>query len=231
MQECFDALLAMQQFIEDHENEVKSGQGKVRVENGRIVLHNDPDVTLNRLFKDFIVKSRTVLYHLFSTTKFLDHDLSFLQVKDDAKFELAAKRFSIKVPGRRGEIILDLLRSDRASWSSTLIGIRNRVVHDVDCPALRIIHFVENGAARVVFPTIQGTESRIFTQRIWDNLFEFVEDVQVLVLGLYLPPHLVVLQTQPSQRTNNDPAKYKLALRSADVPPEELLIRFHRRAE
>jgi hypothetical protein len=225
MQESFDALLALHQFVEAHEKETASGQGNVRVENGRIVLYGDPDVTLNRLFKDFIVKSRTVLYHLFSITKFLDYDLGFFQLKEDVKFEEAARKFLVKLPGRRGETIIALLRNDRQSWSSMLIGIRNIVIHEVDCPALHIVYFIENGSARALFPTVQTTELREFSQRIWDNLFEFVEDVEVLVLGVHLSPNLVVFQRHPSQRAINDPAKYGVVMRPVDVPPDELVIR------
>jgi hypothetical protein len=225
MQECFDVLLALHQFIEGHEKEVASGHGTVRVENGHIVLDGDPDISLNRLFKDFIVKSRTVLYHLFSITKFLDYDLGFFQIKEDSKFELAANEFLVKLPGRRGEVILDLLRGDRRSWSPILIEVRNLVIHNVDFPSLRIVHFVENGKARVIFPTIQKSDLRQFSQTIWDNLFEFVEDVEVLLLGVHLSPVMVVFQRPPSQRVSNDPAKYTVVMRPADVPPDELVIR------
>jgi hypothetical protein len=227
MQECFDALLALQSFIVDYENEVRAGTGRVQVKQGQIIIDGDPDVTLNRLFKDFITKARTVLYHLFGITKFLGYDLGFFQIKDDAKFEERAEGFHQKVPGRRGEIILELLRADRKAWSKMLIELRNIVIHKTECPALRIVHWIDDGSVRVKFCTVQGVEIREFGQLIWKNLFEFVEDLLILVLALQLSPLLVVYQTPPSQRVANDPAKYKVVVRPSDVPKDELVIQFH----
>ncbi len=81
MQECFDALLALHAFIEQHQKDLAAGKGGALTETGQIVLEHNPGVTLNRLFKDFIVKARTVIYHLFSIAKFLGHDLSFSSVR------------------------------------------------------------------------------------------------------------------------------------------------------
>ena len=202
-----------------------AGKAGALTETGQIVLEHDPEVTLNRLFKDFVVKARTVLYHLFSITKFLGHDLSFFQRAKDEDFEKDAAQFLVKVPGRRGDIILSLLRGDRQSWGPLLIDVRNKMIHEPDCPSLRVLHVVEKKAIRAVFSTVQCRPIVEFTQLLWDNLFEFVEDVEVLLLGLHLNPGLVVLETDPGQRVNNDPAKYKLTMRPANVPPEELVIR------
>jgi len=109
LRECRDVQLELAALIDGHAKEVESGVG-VEVVNGYIQVLNDIEPKLNRLFKDFFSKARTALYHLLgqgrasdSVTCFLlARSVSFVQAKDDSKFEEGAARFLRDIPRREG---------------------------------------------------------------------------------------------------------------------------------
>jgi len=198
LRECRDTQLELIALINTHIAEVENGVG-VEVCNGHIHLLNDVEPRLNRLFKDFFSKARTSLYHLSGQVKnpksvthfLLGQSISFVQAKDDAKFEEGAKKFLRDVPGEKALGLMNMLREDRANWCSTLIGTRDRIVHDVDCPQLKINYRVEEERVRAFFPTVNGCELRQFANTCWENLYQSVEETVLLCIAIRMPDYII----------------------------------------
>jgi len=230
MRECFDVQLELNKFIDTHLKEVAAGHC-VEVRNGNIVLLQDIEPTLNRLFKDFFVKARTVLYHLFGqkahkkqssksvVETLLGHDLGFVQIEDDAKFEQKAQEFLRQVPGAAASGLIDMIRGDRKTWSSGLINIRNTIIHDVTCPRLKMTYMVVNGMVRVGLPRVNKIELRKFVGLHWDNLCDAVEETIVASFNVKLSPNFLFRYIPEGSRDPHCPMRYEIVLRPDNIPP------------
>jgi hypothetical protein len=199
LRECRDVQLELAALIDGHAKEVESGVG-VHVLNGHIQVLNDIEPKLNRLFKDFFSKARTALYHLVgqknvpeSVTYFLldRRSISFMQVKDDAKFEEDAAKFLREMPGEKARSLINMVRGDRAAWSSTLIGTRDRIIHDINCPQLKMNYGVVGGKVRAGFPTVSGQELRQYLNLFWENLYQAVEETVLLCIAIRMPDNFM----------------------------------------
>jgi hypothetical protein len=230
MRECYDVHLEFNKFIAQHIEDVAAGR-HVEITNGNISIINDIEPSLNRLFKDFFVKARTVLYHLFGqkvrkgkasiksiTEVLLGHDLSFVQVEDDAKFEKKAQEFLQKVPGEAAKGLINMLRGDRQTWASGLIDIRDTIIHDVKCPRLKMRYAIIEGQVKIGFPTVQKTELRKFVDLFWQNLSDAVEDVVVCCFNVKLSPVFVMCRVAEKDRDPNCPMRYQVAMRPENIP-------------
>lgn len=229
MRECHDAQLEFHRFIDQHLEDVAAGRC-IEINNGHLVLLEDIEPALNRLFKDFFVKARTVLYHLFGqkphkgssyksvTEVLLSQDLGFVQLGDDTKFETKAQEFVLKAPGEAAKGLIDMLRGDRKSWSSELIDIRNTIIHDVKCPRLEMKYALINGMAKVGFPTINKMDLHEFVRLFWDNLYEAVEDAIIGCINIKLSSVFVICRIAEGARDPQYPVKYQISMRPAHIP-------------
>jgi hypothetical protein len=198
LRECRDAQLELTSFIENHIREAQAGIG-VEIENGHLNVSNDIEPKLNRLFKDFFSKARIALYHLLcqkmhpeSVTYFLlGYALSFVQAKTGAEFEKGAVKFLPQIPGEKARALVDLLRGERATWGLMLIGIRDRITPDIDCPRLRMNYRIESGETSPLFPTVDRQELRQYLNLFWENLYQAVEEIVLLCIAIRMPDWLV----------------------------------------
>jgi hypothetical protein len=135
LRECNDARRELGRLIKQHIEDVREGRSVV-VSNGHIEVLEDIEPVLNRTTNSFFVAARTALYHLFgqktdpskgpharSLTEILcGYNLSFAQSKKDATFEQEAAKFLLAKPGWAANHLIDVLRSDRTTWSPGLAG-------------------------------------------------------------------------------------------------------------
>lgn len=220
LRECRDVQLELAALIEGHTKEVESGVG-VDVVNGHIQVLNDIEPRLNRLFKDFFSKARIALYRLLgqknapkSVTYFLlGRSISFVQAKDEAEFEKAAARFLGEVPGEKAQDLMNMLQGDRAAWSSTLIGTRDRIIHDIDCPQLKMNYGVAAGKVCAFFPTVSGRELRQYLNLFWENLYQAVEETVLLCIAIRMPDYIVPCRIPNDQVDPKLPFRWCFALR------------------
>jgi hypothetical protein len=228
LHECRDAQLDLNRFVEQHTKEVESGK-IARAENGHIRLLANSDVELNRLYSSFIDAARKVLYHLFGqrdkpdsvTYMLLGRSISFVQVRNNEEFEKYAAQFMRDVPGDVATSLIDMLRGDRDSWAKVLIGTRNRIEHDVDCPSLQLSYGVSGDVVRVAFPTINGCELRTHLNTLWENLFQAVEETLVLCASVRMGEMFVPQRIPEHLVAPNLPFRWSLAFRcdpSSRVP-------------
>lgn len=114
-----------------------------------------------------------------------------MQFRDDDKFETGAAQFLQDVPSEKARDLINMLRGDRKSWSSILIGTRDQIVHDVDSPQLRMTYGVAGGKLRAAFPTVNRQELRQYLNLCWENLFQAVEETVLLCVAIRLPDRIV----------------------------------------
>jgi hypothetical protein len=220
LRECRDAQLELVALIDGHTKEVEAGVG-VSVANGHIQVLNDIEPKLNRLFKDFFSKARTALYRLLgqrnapkSVSYFLlGRSISFVQAKDDTKFEEGAARFLRDVSGDKAQDLIDMLRGDRAGWSSTLIGTRDRIIHDIDCPQLKVNYGVAAGRVRAIFPTVSGQEIGQYLNLCWENLYQAVEETVLLCIAIRMPDYIVPCRIPDDKIDPKLPFRWCFAIR------------------
>jgi hypothetical protein len=197
LRECRDVQLELAALVDSHTKEVESGVG-VDIVNGHIQVLNDIEPKLNRLFKDFFSKARTAIYHLLgqkdapeSVTYFLlGQSISFAQVRNDVSFERDAASFLRDLPGEKAQSLVDMLRGDRAAWSLKLIGTRDRIIHNVDCPQLRVRYRVAGAKVHALFPTVDHLELRRYLNLFWENLYQAVEETVLLCVAIRLPGNI-----------------------------------------
>lgn len=221
LRECRDIQLEITALIDKHLEEVASGMG-VYAENGNIRVEDDIEPKLNRLFNDFFSKARTVLYHLFgqqkapqSVTHFLlGRSISFAQQKEDASFERSAAKFLADVPGEKAQTLMDSLRGDRAAWMLKLIGTRDRMIHDITCPQLKMrYHLGVGGKVLPLFPTVDHEDLRRYLNLFWENLFQAVEQTVILCITIRLPDYLAPCRIAEDKIDPSLRFPWRLALR------------------
>jgi hypothetical protein len=197
LRECRDVQLELAALVDSHTKEVESGVG-VDVVNGHVQVLNDIEPKLNRLFKDFFSKARTAIYHLLGQQKapesvtyfLLGRSISFARARDDGSFERGAASFLREVPSEKAQSLMDMLRGDRAAWSLKLIGTRDRIIHDIDCPQLKVRYRVAGAKVYALFPTVDHLELRQYLNLFWENLYQAVEETVLLCIAIRLPDNI-----------------------------------------
>lgn len=234
MRECYDAKQALEKFIAEHQRDVAEGRG-VTVTNGGMQV---PEVnhTLRRLFKDFFVKARAVLYVLFGqkvrkgepatssvTSVLLGCDISFVQIEKDAAFEKEEAKFLEAHPGEWPKTLMTLIRHDYNTWGSALIDLRNTIIHDVMCPVLDDLQYIigSDGGAGVILPRVDTTPKvplLDFVQVFWDNLLNAVEEIVIVCFAMKLSPSMIVRFIPEDERDPACPFRYGYAWKPTGFP-------------
>jgi hypothetical protein len=199
LRECRDAQLDLGRLIETHTKELEAGDA-ARITDGRIELLKDIEPRLNRYFKDFFSKARVVLYHLYGqrdkpesvTFRLLGRSVNFVQIENEATFEKCVAEFLQADPSDKARALMDMLRGERQTWSAVLIGTRNRIDHDIDCPKLQMNYEIIAGKVRAGFPTVSKQELRAYVDQFWCNLYQAVEETVALCLTMRMPDNIVL---------------------------------------
>lgn len=218
LRECRDAQLDLGRLIETHIEELESGVA-AQICDGRIELLKDIGPTLNRYFKDFFTKARTVLYHLYGqkdkldsvTYRLLGSSINFVQAKKDSTFEQSVRDFLQAHPSAKAKALMDMLRGERQTWSAVLIGTRDRMIHDIDCPNLEVNYAIVDGKVRAGFPTVNKQELRACVEALWCNLYQAVEDTVALCLTMRMPDNVVLSRIPESLVSPQMPFRWTLA--------------------
>ncbi len=209
--ECYDAMNNLTNMITDHLAKVDSQQIFKFQLNGNFTITETIDFQINQLLKDFFIKGNIAIAHLFSLSKFMGCNISFIRKKKDAEFEKAAKKTMARNPTTKP--LIDMLRKDRTAWFKYFTGLRDAFEHET-LPPLSVQYSGELGKMRAHLPTIDNVHLTDLTSKVWKNLFEFIEDVVVLLFSLRLSPPLKVVVIPEERRDQAMPIKYVL---SADL--------------
>jgi hypothetical protein len=87
------------------------------------------------------------------------------QQREDGSFELKAAKFLTEVPGEKAQALMEALRGDRGAWILKLIAIRDRIVHDISCPQLKMHYRLEGRTVAAVFPTVDHQDDEVASWR------------------------------------------------------------------
>jgi hypothetical protein len=207
MQQCNDARHELLRLMEQHVKDISEGKAVVAGNLGAISVLQDFEPPLNRAVNSFFVSSRTALYHLFgqkddpssgsharTVAEILTGDnLSFVHAKKDATFEAEAKKFIDKHPGHPSAHLIDILRSDRTSWTLGLQEIRDKIIHDTTHEPFRMLYQAREQKVAVGFPRLNGVELSEFVEMFWTNLVDAIEEIVLACVATRLPGWIAIV--------------------------------------
>jgi len=226
MRQCNDARHELCRLMEQHVKDVSEGRAVVVGNHGVISVLQDLEPTLNRAVNSFFVSSRTALYHLFgqiddpskgshtrTVTEILTGDsLSFVHSKKNATFEAEAKTFLDSHPGRASAQLIDILRSDRTSWTLGLQEIRDKIIHDTTYQPLKMLYQARGQKVAVGFPRLNGAGLLEFVEMFWNNLVDAVEEIVLACVATRLPVYMAIVPIPEDRRDHKLPYRWQAVI-------------------
>jgi hypothetical protein len=188
----------------------------VRFEDRTIHVDEIIDKKLNRLVGEFYIRGRAALDNFEKLQEFMGFNLTRF-LKGDEDFNKARDNFLERKSGEEREWftkVLDLIKSDRVSWLTEFVKLRNLIVHHGwELPQIQLVP-VQAGskvALEPLHPEINGKRLDQTINSHWIGLVHFCEDMAVSVaLHRYIryPMYLVVIPEQ--NRNPDDPFRYMI---------------------
>ena len=68
---------------------------------------------------------------------------------------------------------------------------RDRIIHDIDCPQLKVNYRIAGGKVVAFFPTVDRQELCRYLNLFWENLYQSVEETVLLCIAIRLPDNIV----------------------------------------
>lgn len=205
LHECFNSKTLLHRIIKEHQAKIDSGS-IVDVRNRVIDVRESIDVEMNQAAKDFFIKGNIAINHLFPVAKFLGYKIHFVRKQEDADFEQKAIALLKEKP--EALPLVEILRHHRKTWFKTFQDLRDRIEHE-SLPRLMVQYSLEtDGKVTGHFPIIGQWPLIEITDKFWDALFMFIEDVAVCSLSLKFPPNVKVWVIPEKDRDPNMPKKY-----------------------
>jgi len=221
-QNLHEAQHVKDKFIQTFENYKKrtlKGKG-AKLDKGLIRVDDPIDFDLNIFFKDFFIRGHISLECLKKLTdSIFGINIEFL-FQTDKKLEESIHRFLAMHPQGIFQYFIDMLRGERKQWFSTFIDMRIKIEHHGF--TLPEVQYIPNKDGLTPILPKMGSKDMIETLNlIWENLFEFCEDVVVMMFATKIKGEdIFAIQHIPEHlRDPHKPIKYKISLK----PPPELL--------
>jgi hypothetical protein len=126
-------------------------------------------------------------------------NFGFVFIFDSVKFEQAAQKYMGRVPGVRSKALIDVIRSDRDTWSLGLQEIRDTIIHDTEYNGLKMVYQANGNKVAIGFPRLNGRPILDFVDMFWNNLIDAVEEVTLLALCTRMPPLVAVDRIPPNE--------------------------------
>jgi hypothetical protein len=205
LRQCNDARKLLIELLAEHIEDVAEGRGVFVNEAGALIIEDDIVPRLNRAANGFFVPARTALYHLFgqkpvagkrSVKSILEiltgFNFGFVFIFDSARFEQAAQNYISQAPGVRSKALIEVIRSDRDTWSLGLQEIRDTIIHDTEYDGLKMVYQANDIKVAIGFPRLNGKPILDFVEMYWNNLIDSIEEVIVLTLCTRMSPLLAL---------------------------------------
>jgi hypothetical protein len=226
MRQSNDARHELWRLIEQHVKDISEGNAVVAGSRGVISVLQDFEPPLNRAVNSFFASSRTALYHLFgqrddpssgshsrTAAEILTGDnLSFVHAKKDTTFEAEAKKFLDKHPGQPSAHLIDILRSDRTSWTLGLQEIRDKIIHDTTHEPLRMLYQARGQKVAIGFPRLNGVELLDFVEMFWNNLVDATEEIILACIAIRLPAFMAIVPIPEGRRDQELPYRWQAVI-------------------
>lgn len=208
--ECRQAMQECVRLITDHSEKINAG-AIISGQDRAWTISESIDKDLNRSFKDFFIKGRIALACLEKLSKYMSFDIGFFFQKD-SNFNKRVEDIKANSNDPKQINFITMLESDRAAWYVMFRDIRVRIEHSgFNLPASKY-DIDPTGKGKVVFPTIEGKSIIDFLSLMWNNLFEFCENVFVILVDLKLTPPAIMVQISESERKPEMPIKYRIGI-------------------
>lgn len=201
LHECYRAMLLLHKTIAEHEAKILSQE----IQNPNIIVTENIDTTMSEALTSFFIKGDIAIKHLVRLSKFMGCSISFVRHKEDTDFEHEASRIPVRSPFVKP--LVELLRKHRAVWFLRFRDYRDQIEHG-PYNKLAVKYVLESNKVRPQFPTIGDMELVDGTQKLWELLFTFVEDVLILLFRLKLPPQILIGIVPKGERDPQMPLKY-----------------------
>ena len=223
MRQCNDARRELIRLVQKHIQDVGEGKSVTVGGNGHIIVDEDIEPALNRALNSFFVASRTVLYHLFgqkddpskgphvkTVTEILTgYNLSFAQVHKDTQFDKFAKEYlNAKSNGAKETHLIDVIRSDRATWTLGLQDIRDKIIHDTSYQGLKMIYKANRNKVAIGFPRLNGVDLIPFMEMFWNNLVDAVEEIVVACIDTRMSAFITFVRIPEEKWDPNLPNRW-----------------------
>jgi len=231
LRQCKDARRQLIQLVAEHIGQVAEGKGVFVDSTGVLIIEDDIVPRLNRAVNDFFVSARTALYHLFGqkpvggkkpTKSILEiltgFNFGFVFIFDSARFEQAAKQYIERLLGFRSRALIDVIRSDRETWSLGLQEIRDRIIHDTEYDGLKMVYKANGNNVAIGFPRLNGARMLDFVEMFWNNLIDSSEEVILLALCTRMPPLVAVARIPPNEWDPTLPFRWRGILLDHPTP-------------
>jgi hypothetical protein len=221
--QCNDARRELKLMVQKHIQDVCEGRSVVVGGTGHLIVNEDIEPALNRVVNSFFVASRTVLYHLFgqkddprkgphvlTVTEILTrYNLSFAHIHNDATFEKHAKEYlDARSNGVKEAHLIDIIRSDRQTWSLGLQDIRDTIIHDTSYKGLKMIYQAKGNRVAAGFPMLNGVELISFVEMFWNNLLDAVEEIMMTCIDTRLSAFIRIVRIPEDQWDPNLPKRW-----------------------
>ena len=210
-------MILLHKTMAEHEAKV-SYQEIFHVQNGTFMVTENIDTQMNEALKNFFIKGNIAINHIFPLSKFMGCNISFIREKEDTKFEQNAAKFLSQVPAAKK--LVEMLRKDRGTWFLCFLNFRDKIEHKSP-QRLMVQYSLQGDKVYAQFPLIDDIGLVDLTQKLWQDLFTFIEDVIILLFRLKLPAQIKIVIIPEAQRDPLIPIKYATALDISDVTQPE----------
>ena len=210
-------MILLHKTMAEHEAKV-SYQEIFHVQNGTFMVTENIDTQMNEALKNFFIKGNIAINHIFPLSKFMGCNISFIREKEDTKFEQNAAKFLSQVPAAKK--LVEMLRKDRGTWFLCFLNFRDKIEHKSP-QRLMVQYSLQGDKVYAQFPLIDDIGLVDLTQKLWQDLFTFIEDVIILLFRLKLPVQIKMVIIPEAQRDPLIPIKYAIALDISDVTQPE----------
>jgi hypothetical protein len=210
-------MILLHKTMAEHEAKV-SYQEIFHVQNGTFMVTENIDTQMNEALKNFFIKGNIAINHIFPLSKFMGCNISFIREKEDTKFEQNAAKFLSQVPAAKK--LVEMLRKDRGTWFLCFLNFRDKIEHKSP-QRLMVQYSLQGDKVYAQFPLIDDIGLVDLTQKLWQDLFTFIEHVIILLFRLKLPVQIKMVIIPEAQRDPLIPIKYAIALDISDVTQPE----------
>ena len=218
LMECRQAMQECIRLITEHSEKINAGTVISRQDKAWTISESI-DKNLNRSFKDFFIKGRIALDCLDKLSKHMGFDIGFF-FKKDSNFNEQAKDIKANNKDQKETNFIEMLESDRVAWFALFRNIRVRIEHNgFNLPTTKY-DIDATGKGMVLLPTIAGKSIIDLLNLLWNNLFEFCEDVFVSLIDLKLTPPAIMVQIPEFERKPEMPIRYRVSLDPSFIRPK-----------
>lgn len=196
-------------IIDSHSKNIESGAVARLVNDHQLNIDEDIDVDVRVAFKGVFIYGSIALSYLGKIAKELGYDINFLY-GNDKEFEEGIAKFIADNNASLFHFIAGHIREARNNWSNSFLKTRIEMTHQGwQMPEIK--YTLKDGKPAVIFPNFaEKVPLSEGVDILYTRLFDFCEDVIVILLATKLPASFAVMHIPEGQRDPAHPVRYKV---------------------